>query len=145
MEKKLRTSKVIMWLFIVLFIYVIYMGVNFDFTNITFMDTAIFCSCIASVGGILGAIITKYYNNSNAENIPKIQMNLYRDSMNIRLEYNEKMLQLRQQYNASEEEIYSIESESNLDELSDSVLDTAISELDEKALQSHQDVDIQSY
>lgn len=134
-----------MWLFIVLFIYVIYMGVNFDFTNITFMDTAIFCSCIASVGGILGAIITKYYNNSNAENIPKIQMNLYRDSMNIRLEYNEKMLQLRQQYNASEEEIYSIESESNLDELSDSVLDTAISELDEKALQSHQDVDIQSY
>lgn len=140
--QKPRTSKIIMWLFIALFVYVIVRGVNYDFTNITYMDTAIFCACIASVGGIVGAIITKYYNNSNAENIPKIQLGLYEKSMKIRLKYNEEMMKLKKQYEMTSDDVNEIESESNMDEVTDGILDTAISELDEKASQSHEDVDI---
>lgn len=140
--KKPRTSKIIMWLFIVLFVYVIVRGVNYDFTNITYMDTAIFCACIASVGGIVGAIITKYYNNSNAENIPKIQLGLYEKSMKIRLKYNEEMMKLKKQYEMTSDDVNEIESDSNMDEVTNGILDTAISELDEKASQSHEDVDI---
>ena len=143
--KKPRTSKIIMWLFIALFVYVIYQGVNFDFSSVTYMDTAIFCACIASVGGIVGAIVTKYYNNSNAENIPRIQMNLYKDSMDIRLDYNEKMMQLKQKYNMTDDDVYDIENQSHMDEVSDNVLNTAISELDTKAAQSHEDVEVQNY
>ena len=90
-SKKFRTSKIIMWLFIVLFIYVIYKGVNYDFSSVTYMDSAIFCACIVAVSGILGAIVTKYLNNSNSENIPRIQLELFKNSMNIRLKYNESI------------------------------------------------------
>lgn len=145
-DKKIRTSKVILWLFIILFIYVIYCGVNYDFSSIdSYVDTAIFCSCIASVGGISGAVITKYLNNSNCENIPKIQLELYEKSMNLRLQYNEKMMELKNKYNISPEELYEIENESHMDEITESILNTAISELDTKAAESHEDIEIQNY
>lgn len=143
--KKLRTSKIIMWLFIILFIYVIYKGVNYDFASVTYIDSAIFCGCIVAVSGILGAIITKYYNNSNAENIPKIQMKLYKDSIDIRLEYNEQMMRLKNKYKMNQDEVFDIENESHMDEVSENILNTAISELDTKAAQSHDDVEVQNY
>lgn len=142
---KPRTSKLIMWIFIILFLYVIYKGVNYDFSSVTYMDTAIFCACIASAGGILGAIITKYLNNSNCENIPRIQMNLYKQSMKLRLEYNEEMMKLKQKYAVTDEDVCEIESDSHMDEVTESVLNNAISELDEKSAQSHEDVSIQNY
>lgn len=142
---KIRTSKLIMWLFIVLFIYVIYKGVNYDFSNVTYMDTAIFCACIASVTGILGAIVTKYLNNSNCENIPKIQMGLYKYSINLRLDYNEKMMQLKQKYSMTDDEVYEIENNSHMDEVTDSILNNSISELDNEFSQSCEDVSIENY
>lgn len=142
---KPRTSKIIMWLFIALFVYVIYQGIQFDFSRTSYTDTAIFCACITAVGGIVGAIVTKYYNNSNAENIPKIQMNLYKESMRIRLDYNEKMMKLKKQYQMNDSDIYDIENQSQIDEISDNILSTAVSELDNKAAQSHEDVNVQSY
>ena len=48
---KIRTSKMIMWIFILLFIYVIYKGVNYDFSSVTYMDTAIFVACIFRPSG----------------------------------------------------------------------------------------------
>lgn len=142
---KIRTSKLIMWIFIALFIYVIWRGVNYDFSSITYMDTAIFCACIASVGGILGAIITKYLNNSNCENIPKIQLSLYEKSMDLRLNYNEKMMQLKQQYSITDDEVYQIENDSHMDDVTESILNNAISELDMKSSQAHEDVEITNY
>lgn len=142
---KPRTSKLIMWVFIGLFIYTVYSGVNYDFSSITYMDTAIFCACITAVSGILGAIITKYYNNSNAENIPKIQTKLYKDTMDIRYEYNSKMMELKTKYNVTDEDICDIENGSPIDDISENIVNTAVSELDEKATQSHEDVEVQNY
>ena len=144
-DKVFRTSKIIMWVFIALFIYVVYKGVNYDFSEVTYMYTAIFCACVVAVSGILGAIITKYLNNSNSENIPRIQMNLYKEAMKIRLKYNEDMLELRKNYNATQEDIYEIESEFNLDDVSDNVLNQAVSELDTKSYESHENVEITNY
>lgn len=141
-NKKFRTSKIIMWLFIVLFIYVIYKGVNYDFSSLTYMDSAIFCACVVAVSGILGAIVTKYLNNSNSENVPRIQLNLYKESLNLRLRYNEKMMKLRNKYKITQDEVYEIENESHIDEVSDNILNNAISELDAKATESHEDVTI---
>lgn len=144
-NRKLRTSKIIMWLFTALFLYVVYQGVNYDFTSVSYMDTAIFCSCIASVGGILGAVVTRYFNNSCSENIPRIQLDLYKESMQLRLQYNEKMMELRKKYQISPEELCEIENESNMDEISEGILNTAISELDIKAAESHENVEVQIY
>ena len=141
---KPRTSKIIMWIFIILFIYVIISGINYDFSSVTYMDTAIFCACIASVGGIVGAIVTKYYNNSNAENIPRIQLDLYDKSMKIRLEYNENMMKLKKHYEMTSDDIDGIEAEFNMSEVTDNILKSAISELDEKSAKTHEDVEISS-
>ena len=141
---KPRTSKIIMWIFIILFIYVIISGINYDFSSVTYMDTAIFCACIASVGGIVGAIVTKYYNNSNAENIPRIQLDLYYKSMKIRLDYNENMMKLKKHYEMTSADINGIEAEFNMSEVTDNILKSAISELDEKSAKTHEDVEISS-
>lgn len=141
-NKKIRTSKIIMWLFIILFIYVIYKGVNYDFSSVTYMDSAIFCGCIVAVSGVLGAIVTKYYNNSSAENIPRIQIELYKQSMELRLQYNENMMKLRNNYRISSEEVCEIENESHMDDVSESILNQAISELDIKSSEMHENVNI---
>ena len=141
-SKKFRTSKIIMWLFIVLFIYVIYKGVNYDFSSVTYMDSAIFCACIVAVSGILGAIVTKYLNNSNSENIPRIQLELFKNSMNIRLQYNEKMLKLQNKYGVTSEELHEIENDSHMDDVSESILNQAISELDTRAMESHENITV---
>jgi hypothetical protein len=72
-------------------------------------------------------------------------MNLFRESMQIRLEYNEKMLELREKYHATEDDISNIEGESHMDDVSESILSSAISELDEKAASSHEDIEVQNY
>lgn len=131
-----------MWLFIVLFIYVIYKGVNYDFSSVTYMDSAIFCACIVAVSGILGAIVTKYLNNSNSENIPRIQLELFKKSMNIRLQYNEKMLKLQNKYGVTSEEVHEIENNSHMDDVSESILNQAISELDTRAMESHENITV---
>lgn len=144
-DKKFRTSKIIMWLFIILFIYVIYKGVNYDFSSVTYMDSAIFCGCIVAVAGIVGAIITKYLNNSNSENIPRIQLELFKESMELRLQYNEKMMKLQNKYKITQDEVYEIENESHMDDVSESILNNAISELDTKVSESHENIEIQTY
>lgn len=131
-----------MWLFIVLFIYVIYKGVNYDFSSVTYMDSAIFCACIVAVSGILGAIVTKYLNNSNSENIPRIQLELFKKSMNIRLQYNEKMLKLQNKYGVTSEDVREIENDSHMDDVSESILNQAISELDTRAMESHENITV---
>ena len=141
-NKKFRTSKIIMWLFIVLFIYVIYKGVNYDFSSVTYMDSAIFCACIVAVSGILGAIVTKYLNNSNSENIPRIQLELFKKSMNIRLQYNEKMFKLQNKYGVTSEDVREIENDSHMDDVSESILNQAISELDTRAMESHENITV---
>lgn len=144
-NKKFRTSKVIMWLFIALFIYVIFKGVNYDFSSVTYIDTAIFCACITAVSGILGAIIVKYLNNSNAENIPRMQMDLYKESLKLRLKYNQDMLDIKRNYETDDNEIYEVEAKSHMDEVCESILNRAISELDTKSMQANEDVHIQNY
>ena len=131
-----------MWLFIVLFIYVIYKGVNYDFSSVTYMDSAIFCACIVAVSGILGAIVTKYLNNSNSENILRIQLELFKKSMNIRLQYNEKMLKLQNKYGVTSEDVREIENDSHMDDVSESILNQAISELDTRAMESHENITV---
>ena len=134
-----------MWLFIALFIYVIFKGVNYDFSSVTYIDTAIFCACITAVSGILGAIIVKYLNNSNAENIPRMQMDLYKESLKLRLKYNQDMLDIKRNYETDDNEIYEVEAKSHMDEVCESILNRAISELDTKSMQANEDVHIQNY
>ena len=62
--------------------------------------------------------------------------------MNIRLQYNEKMLKLQNKYGVTSEEVHEIENDSHMDDVSESILNQAISELDTRAMESHENITV---
>lgn len=145
-NKRFQFSKIIIIVMLVIFVYTLYQVLHFQFNTDSYVDTAVYCTSLTVVGGILGTALIQYYKKSSTENLPKIQTSLYQDTMNIRLEYNKKMMELRQKYNMTDDDIYEIENQSQIDEISDNVLNNAVSELDNRAMDAHTDVDnIQSY
>ena len=99
---------------LIIFIYTLYQVLHFQFNTDSFVDTAVFCTSLTVVGGILGTAIIQYFKKSATENIPKIQTSLYKDTMDIRLEYNEKMMELKHKYNMTNDDIYEIENNKRL-------------------------------
>ena len=55
------------------------------------------------------------------------------------------MMQLKKKYNISDEDVYDIESQGNMDEISDSVLDTALGEINSMVADAHTPTEIQNY
>lgn len=145
-NKHFQFSKIIIIIMLVIFVYTLYRVLNFQSNTESYVDTAVFCTCLTVVGGILGTALIQYFKKSATENIPKIQTTLYKDTMNIRLEYNKKMMQYQKEFQMTDDEIYEIENQSQMDEISDSVLNQAVSELDSRSSDAHTDVDsVQSY
>lgn len=146
MNKRFQFSKIIIVIMLAIFVYTLYQVFHFQFNTDSYVDTAVYCTCLTVVGGILGTALIQYFKKSATENIPKIQTSLYKDTMDIRLEYNKKMMEYKQQYNMTDDDIYEIENQSQIDEISDNVLNNAVSELDTRSSDAHTDVDsIQSY
>ena len=55
-------------------------------------------------------------------------------------------MELKHKYNMTNDDIYEIENQSQIDEISDNVLNNAVSELDTRSSEAHTDVDsVQSY
>lgn len=145
-NKHFQFSKIIIVIMLVIFVYTLYQVLHFQFNADSYVDTAVYCTCLTVVGGILGTALIQYFKKSATENIPKIQTSLYKDTMDIRLEYNEKMMELKHKYDMTDDDIYEIENQSQMDEISDNVLNNAVSELDSRSSDAHTDVDsIQSY
>lgn len=102
-EPKIQFSKLLAIGSFVLFIWTLYRGLYVDFTEV--LDTTINVTAITISGGIFGVCIKSYMSKSKAENIYKIQQSMYENMMDIKLNYNKKMMKLIQQYNVSQEEI----------------------------------------
>lgn len=144
-NKRFQFSKIIIIIMLIIFIYTLYQAVNFQFNTNSYVDTAVFCTALTVTGGILGTNIIQYYKKASTENLPKIQTSLYEDTMKIRLDYNRQMMELQQKYNMSDDDIMNIENLSQMDEISDNVLNTAISELDMRSSDAHTDVESTQY
>lgn len=102
-EPKIQFSKLLAMGSFVLFIWTLYRGLYVDFTEV--LDTTINVTAITISGGIFGVCIKSYMSKSKAENIYKIQQSMYENMMDIKLNYNKKMMKLIHQYNVSQEEI----------------------------------------
>lgn len=95
---------------------------TFKSTSDSITDTTVFVTAITISGCAFTLANKHYYKKAQAENLVKIQATTYKQIMDIRLNYNEKMLQLKQKYNVSNEEIQEIESESPIDDISEETL-----------------------
>ena len=145
-KKHFQFSKIIILVMLIIFVFTLYQVIIVRPNTESYMDTASDCAALTVAGGILGTAIIQYFKKSATENIPKIQTSLYKDTMDIRLEYNEKMMELKHKYDMMDDDIYEIENQSQMDEISDNVLNNAVSELDSRSSDAHTDVDsIQSY
>ena len=85
-------------------------------------DTTVYVTAITISGGIFGVCLKAYMSKSKAENIYKIQKTMYEDIMNIKLKYNEGMMQLQQRYNLTQDDIDMNEAVSPLNDGVDNIL-----------------------
>lgn len=119
-EPKIQFSKLLAIGSFVLFIWTLYQGLNIDFTEV--FDTTVHITAITISGGIFGVCIKSYMSKSKAENIYKIQQSMYEKIMDIKLDYNEKMMKLIQQYNITQDDIDMVDMTNPISEGVDSMV-----------------------
>jgi len=93
-------------------------------------DTTAMVTMITVSGTIFASNLCWYSKKSASENHYKLRMSLYKESADIRLQFNESMLKLQKEYNVTQDDIDMIETQSDADEMMQSALDSVISDLD---------------
>lgn len=142
-ESKFQYSKILPVISLVLFCAVLIKVMNVDYTN--YFDTAVYVSAITVSGGIFGMIVKSYNSKAKAENVSKIQLSMYHDTMKTRLWYNEQMALIKQRYGLTNDDISEIEDDSPIDDISEEQINEMKQTLDNFASDSKEEDDIQVY
>lgn len=103
MNNKVQFSKILTILSAVLFIWCLLEGFNTHFGEV--YDTTVYVTSITVSGSIFGLCLKSYMSKAKAENIYKVQHGMYEDIMNIKLKYNERMMQLTQEYQMTQSDV----------------------------------------
>lgn len=103
MNNKVQFSKFLTIFSVVLFIWCLFEGFNTHFGEV--YDTAVYVTSITVSGGIFGLCLKSYMSKAKAENIYKVQHGMYEDIMDIKLKYNERMMQLTQEYQMTQSDV----------------------------------------
>lgn len=103
MNNKVQFSKILTILSVVLFIWCLLEGFNTHFGEV--YDTTVYVTSITVSGSIFGLCLKSYMSKAKAENIYKVQHGMYEDIMNIKLKYNERMMQLTQEYQMTQSDV----------------------------------------
>lgn len=103
MNNKMQFSKILTILSAVLFIWCLLEGFNTHFGEV--YDTTVYVTSITVSGSIFGLCLKSYMSKAKAENIYKVQHGMYEDIMNIKLKYNERMMQLTQEYQMTQSDV----------------------------------------
>lgn len=140
---KFQYSKVLPIISLVLFCAVLIKVMNVDYTN--YFDTAVYVSAITVSGGIFGMIVKSYNAKSKAENVSKIQLGAYHDTMKTRLWYNEQMALIKKQYGLTDDDISEIEADSPIDDISEEQVIDMKQTLDNFVADSKEEDDVQNY
>lgn len=140
---KFQYSKILPIISLVLFCAVLIKVMNVDYTN--YFDTAVYVSAITVSGGIFGMIVKSYNAKSKAENVSKIQIAMYNDTIKTRLWYNEQMALIKQQYGLTDDDISEIEENSHIDDISEEQLNDMKQTLDNFTADSKEEDDVQVY
>lgn len=127
-NNKMEYSKKLLIACGIIFIATLAFCITRDFSSI--LDATVYGSAITITGGIFGTATVWYMKKSQAEHVAGMQSYMYGDVMNVRYEYNEKMLKLQHQYNVQDYEISNIEMESPIDDMSENALNNMQSTLD---------------
>ena len=67
-------------------------------------DVTLLATVVTVTGGIFGSNLVWYSKKAGSENQYKLRMGMYEESAKVRLDYNEKMMQMKRKYDMSEDE-----------------------------------------
>lgn len=143
-KRKPEYSKILPTVSMILFVVTLIVGFIAMFyliiNNIeTLYDLAFFVSAITITGGIWSMTNKCYYSKTGLQNVASIRKSTYEEVMKVRLNYIEEVLKMRDKYNIDDSDISDIENSSPFQELSDSVLSSITSKLDDADEQSSSD------
>ena len=142
-EPRIQFSKILTLGSLILFIWALFQGFATDFTQV--YDTTVYVTAITISGGIFGVCLKSYMSKSKAENIYKIQRAMYKDIMNIKLSYNESMMQLNQKYNMTQEDVDMIDNISPINDGVDSILNDMKENIDNHLYDTKSEDEIEHY
>ena len=94
------------------------------------IDVGILGTCVTVTGTIFGSNLCWYSKKAAGENNYKLRISLYKESADVRINYNEKMMQLMKKYNVSEMDLSNIDANSDIKEMMDDALSDTINNLD---------------
>ena len=131
-DKKVTFSKILLMvtgtIFIAVGIFVAYMYGSGKIANA--YDTTAIVTLITVTGTIFASNLCWYSKKSASENHYKLRMSLYKESADVRYEFNEKMAKLMKDYKLTQYDVDEIESKSNCDEFMNDALTNTVMELD---------------
>lgn len=142
-KNKFQFSKILVILTALIFLFCIFKSISVDLS--TAIDTTVYVTLVTVSGGIFGMTLKWYLMKSQLENSYKIQNGMYKDVMNYRLEYNTKMMELKNKYKITDDDISIIESESPMDDMSEEMLNKVTNNINTYTDDALQSPEIQTY
>ena len=127
-NKKIQYSKIITFLTFALFFGCVAKCFSVDISSA--YDLSLYSVIITSSGMLCLTSVVWYLKNSQAEKVARIKANIYKVISDEKYEYNKKMLELKNNNNYSDNDIYDVENNSPLDELEQDALDSMNSFID---------------
>lgn len=141
--KKIEFSKIITLLSMVQF-YVVLIA-SYTYKVDSYVDVGFIATAITVSGGMCATCISYMLKKSQSENLIKIRMGMYEDVKEIELEYNRQMLKYQQKYHMTDEDIYNLKENSNLDDFSAEVISETNSEMVERTVDANSDIQTDTY
>jgi len=93
-------------------------------------DTAALITLITVSGTIFASCLCWYSKKSASENHYKLRMSLYKESAEVRYDFNKRMVELMKENDLTQEDIDEIESKGDCDEFMTDALTNTVTELD---------------
>lgn len=141
-KKHFQYSKILPLITFALFCGCIIKCFSIDISNA--YDLSIYAAIITSSGTLCVTSVVWYLKNSQAEKVARIKSETYKVISEERFEYNKKMLELKSQYNYTEEDIWDIENNSPLDELEQDALNSLNASIDSAMDEATESIEAQS-
>ena len=136
-EKKVTWSKGILLcsclIFISVVVLVFWLYISGNIKNM--YDVTLLATLVTVTGGIFGSNLVWYSKKAGSENQYKLRMGMYEESARVRLDYNEKMMQMKRKYEMNEDDIVELDSSGNMDEFMEAALSNTITGLDETQME----------
>ena len=108
-------------------------------------NSTIFVTALTVSGGVFGSSIIWYMKKAQVENIFKVKSTLYKTISDEQIRYAEEMLRLQEEYKVSQNQIRSLDLDSQLDDLKQSAMMDMSGSVDQAMSDATAPTEIQHY